>query len=135
MTARTSIARLTDCEHEIALLRAALGNIASGAACLAGYDINDAAAEARQALAPKVQMVAKEVIEDSDVGLITTVRTFEKVPLDLEDVAKTIESLRIHKRHMPTQPKSAEWLHGHQEGWEQALRYAAKTIRMIGEVP
>jgi hypothetical protein len=52
---------------------------------------------------------------------------------ELEELAKTIEGLRLHISRQPTPAKSAEWLHGQQEGWEQALKYAARTLRTLAE--
>lgn len=47
--------KLADAMFEVARLRTALNDIASGVACLPGYGAEDAAAAARQALAPRVE--------------------------------------------------------------------------------
>lgn len=69
--------------------------------------------------------------EASDLLKLAIIKALD---LDLESVAKSIESITPHLRRIPVQAKSADWLNGQESGWDQALKYAAATVRQIAKV-
>lgn len=86
-------------------------------------------------LARKIELHLK--LDEGSPGFLLNRADFERVVValrlpPLESVAKSIEKLTLHGPLLGG--KNADWLKGQEIGLKQGLKYAAATVRQLGDL-